>query len=178
MPGRGFGFGGSGSSGGSWALQKEQIVAGADATTISFTGLDLEAAKMYWLLCAGQNNTAGGTTIVMTLNADATSNHYYNQRLRCYASSVVSANSNDNQIAQPLGNLEWTSSIILQKLAGYHAQAMIDTQFGIGSTMERHIFSWCKNDSTANITSLELTDGIGAHIKVGSRFTLLKYTGV
>lgn len=64
------------------------------ATSISFTGLDLDTDRVYYIILSSKNNGVGNTDIKLEYNGDTTNTNYYIQQLWADNANVGGARAN------------------------------------------------------------------------------------
>lgn len=163
-------------------LQKvaETTVTGSPVTSISFTGLNLNTDKVYWVFYKLKNASASASAINLYFNNDTTATNYYRQRLYVNNTTLDAGRTND---ANWLGGLEigarQTGFIVIQANPDGNGEATIfvtdEAGAGIALTIIHQIAG--KWSGTANITRIDFTAGVTNAIAVGSRISIFKLSG-
>jgi len=153
-----------------------EVTTTATVTTISLTGLDLDAAKVYMMIIRLANPTGGAVGYRCYYNGDTTDANYYNQNFVISGTTISAGRVNDATIMYISAGQEATVvSYIQRDPAGYVRNLAIGMRSDPASvnTNQRHQ-TWV---TTANVTRIDISsvpaDGIGA----GSRVILFKVSG-
>lgn len=163
----------NGSSGGGMTLVQTITVAGAAATSITASGLDLAADGEYHIVFSIGNATASGLTISMFYNADTTATNYYNQALYSGGSSTSSNRANTARLIELALSSYATGFIdIIRDLSGRPRATHThnrDEPTAIGLQQGSHI-----RTNTANVTSITFTSNVANSLAIGTYFKIFK----
>ena len=166
-------------------LISSQVITGSAVTSVTFSGLDGDVDKNYYLRCFIRNVTAGSLPVYVNLKPNgSTSNHrnaYYVQNGSTQSSGVVGATA-VIQILQGTAGVEGISFVEIGARSGAKRTFKIDSTAKEPGAGALRSFRWMGNllDSSTNITSLVI-DTMSNNatsenaIGVGSEFYLYKY---
>jgi len=151
----------------------EKTVSGAAVTTVSFTGLDLDADKRYLLIFVVTNPTASSSYYDIYFNGDTTRTNYYRQWLGAASTSISAARANDPAIISLGAGKEVFCIVeIMRDPAGiprFSTNNNIDDTSAVAINL--NYGAWI---TSANVTSIDITAGTANAIGIGSKFILFK----
>lgn len=171
----------SGGGGGGGALTLlEHITLTANATSATFSGLDGNADGLYKLIAKIKSNTAN--TCLFELRPNAESSNMFGTHGYFYGNTVGSTQTNSLVIGFTNGNAQACgieATIEARKNANSVAQVLTmhgtysNPRFGSNAFSGTFAGGW--NDTSANITSLQIYSPESNGIADGSEFWLYKY---
>ena len=82
----------------------ENTVAGAAATTLTLSGLDLNADECYQISVEIDNATGSATTVSLYYNADTTATNYDEQVATAFGASLAAARANNAALIDVIAN--------------------------------------------------------------------------
>jgi len=160
--------------GASSLLVAETVVSGSAATSVTFSGLDGNAAGGYVLELSivGVNNVVDGS-VYLHVNGDTTNTHYagrYAQLGASYTSSALAVPT----IAQTDDGWYPLYSVNIDRIGGYFT-AFSQGGFVSGVTsIISNSYIYKSDASITNITSLTITTAVASNLNIGSTFRLYK----
>lgn len=165
---------GSSGGGGGLALVGEYVVAGAAATDMTVSGLDLSADSMYYIILNIGNAIASDATLSLFFNGDTTTTHYYYQFW--VADGAGSSSSRTNTAT--LSGLSASSSLngvveLIPDILGSYPRSVIRLQRKAPSGIELVNAAHIRNDG-ANVTSITISSSVASSISVGSYIKVYK----
>lgn len=157
--------------GGSSNLVAETVVSGSAVTSVTFSGLDGNAAGGY-VLCS-ELISAGGAAgeLWLYVNGDETGTNYYSQVLYGAGTTVAAERTNSARIGAVDGTILSTTEICTVNSV-YIANTQ--TSYGDASALMTQTMSTKKTGTVTNITSLKLSSQIANQLGIGSTFRLYK----
>lgn len=164
-------------SGGAMTHVGTATVAGAAATSITLSGLDLAADQCYRLEIALKNATASTAAIALFYNGDTTTTNYHRQLSTLIGSATpVGSRINSANVVGLSGSgyTEGSASILNGRdgkpVAHLHVARDRTTNFG---------FQQCSHHwvTTANVTSITISSDVAAALDIGSYFKVFKVVG-
>jgi len=158
---------------GTWEKIVETTVTGTAVTTISITGLDLDAAKAYLLLLRFTNPTTSDTGYAMYLNADTTGTNYWRQYMWASGTSIAGNRVNDATFSSASAGEEsivW--AVMARDPAGY-VKVLTNTALRDPSAVWILFQGWTWT-TTANVTQIDITASVTGAIGIGSRVIIFK----
>jgi len=158
---------------GTWEKIVDTTVSPSAVTTITVTGLDLDAAKAYILLFRVTNPTGSTSNISLYYNNDTTATNYYRQSLYGTSTTVGASRINDGVISDVLAGQEANLLIwIYRDPAGYVRAMPFENSRDPASLLLRMLFHiWV---TKANVTRIDLTASVTGSIGVGSNLIIFK----
>lgn len=148
-------------------------VAGAAATTITVSGLDLSAYASLTVFAKLKNATGSATEVHLTYNADTTATNYHSQRTAHTSTTAAVIVNSPYVITLSASAFLDFSGVIMADVDGYpraSLQGIDGVTTGITTRLGSHL--WLSN---ANVTSLTLTSSVASALAIGSS---LKVYGV
>lgn len=138
------------------------------ATTVEFTGLDINTHKKYIISIAYKNGTASAHGLLLYVNGQTVATEYYNQVLQADGSTVAASRNNNAQILA-VDASDRSSFILNMEIAeGGFAFIFANGCRNVGSIMYSYSNAWSRTVAVTNITSLTLTAGVTDGIGVGT----------
>jgi hypothetical protein len=156
-----------------WEFVDSISVSGAAVSSISFTGLDLDADRTYMLVCNVKNVDANQKGLRLEYNTDTTTTNYYRQIMQAVAANVTGGRVNDAEIGTLGASDCYFANIVIAKKASYYPRAFNFNARAATSSVEidNIAHSWT---STNNVTSIQIVTHDGSsNIDVGSIFILM-----
>lgn len=160
-----------GAGGGAMTLLGTATVAGAAATTLTLSGLDLSLYKAFEITGSLDNATASQSIISCFFNADTTATNYDNENSRFNGATITAGRSNANSFAV----LEASSECVFWgkilndangKPSAFASQRSLQT-----TTLETR-FLCCMWRTAANVTSITLSGSVASSLAIGSTFSV------
>lgn len=153
-----------------------EVTLTAAATSIDFTGLDLDAAKAYKILLIAYNPTVTNTSLGIYFSGDYVDANYYSQRTRATGTTVITANSNFPLIATYNTLRSVLVEILIMRVSGKKPLywASCHDEEGTAIMSEYYSGHWV---SALNVTSIRLHCYVALGLDVGTKAILFKITG-
>jgi hypothetical protein len=151
-------------------------VAGAAATTLTLSGLNLAAHGRYIIEYNFLNATASQAVISAYLNGDTTDTNYDNENIQSSGSTTTAARAN----APTVGVLNASSTCIgvMTVRTDRNGKASIEWEMRTGETTtitKRHgVTMW---RTAANVTSITLSSSVASAFSIGDYFKVWKLPG-
>jgi hypothetical protein len=159
-------------AGGSWAVIASQTLTGT-ATSVDFTGLDLDTDNEYWLQFTAHVNSAGSPDTYLYFNDDTTATNYYTQRFMASSTSISGIRWNTSWLAQCNGTETFMHNIWITR--DMHDNVRYTSLSSFNQlpllTFVNITAGWT---GTANVTKISLTMSEANAWDTGSRFALMK----
>lgn len=164
-------LGAGGSGGGAMTLLGTATVAGAAATTLTLSELNLSAYKAFFATFRLDNATGSAANISLYYNADTTATNYYVQSVSGSNTTVSGARGNSAILATMDANetLTWTATIV-NDLDG-RPRAFLHLSDGAAASVVMHVESHVWTSAT-NITGITLSSAIASSLAIGSTFSV------
>jgi hypothetical protein len=158
----------SSAGGGSMIFVAEQVVAGAAATSITVSGLDIDTDEKYVLEVHVDNGTGSTALVSLYFNADTTAGNYRRFTTTGAAATNASTAEMDGFFAGECGNYE----ISVRRDFDGNARAMWTLSRATGANMWRSgSVYWT---TVANITSITIQSSVASAFSIGSRVRVWK----
>jgi len=158
---------------GTWEKIVDTTVSPSAVTTITITGLDLDAAKAYLLIFKTDNTTASLADYQLFFNNDTTTTNYYTQVLGVYGTTVAAGRANTTYLARAAAGVEtWCYALIQRSVDGY-AGCFSHEIRNTGSAVELYQNAMTYT-VTGNVTRIDITSSVSGGIAVGSRIIIFK----
>jgi hypothetical protein len=154
----------------------EGVVAGAAVTTISFTGLNLDTDKMYFIVLNIKNAGAGNRVLSMYMNADTTATNYYVQWLDANGAGVASGRANDARIMDVIASTDSVGFIFMTKLASRIPRSICDAMVDVPASCQQLKYAHIRKTDTSNVTQIDFTISSASQIDIGSRISIYRVT--
>lgn len=156
-----------------------ETVSGADKTTVSFTGLDINTDGKYILEIKVQEANVANIELSLHINADATEANYDIQKVGIRDTGFSGTAMADNaRFCNIMKNLSIDCTIdITRSIEGFAHFYGYPTYSHGGSEATQAWRSFCcskSNGTVANITQIDITSTSADAIKIGSVFKLYK----
>ena len=151
-----------------------ELTTTALATSVEFTGLDINAHKGYRIEIEYLNGTATSHLISMYVNGLTTATDYYREYLSAEGATVAAGNVNDGGIAGVGASERALAGVDLALLPGDIAYADSSITRDSGTSLKRHWYSWIRTAAVANITSLTFTAGVADGIGIGTTIKIYR----
>ena len=151
----------------------QNTVTGAAATTLSISGLDLDADECYLIQIDGDNPTGSTANLSLYFNADTTSSNYWVQVGAHNAATTTAARNNNGIFLTPLTTESFASNLTLRKNFDDFAKTMFQATRGDSTSMiESHgVHQWA---DAANITTIVLSSSVASALAIGTRIRIWK----
>lgn len=149
-------------------------VAGAAATNLTLSGLDLTADGRYRVYFSLKNATGSSTNVSLYYNADTTATNYYRQTLTASGTSSSPSRGNDAQM-MPMSATTGTQTghFDIQFDQDGKARANLfynrDTPSAIIAAMLVHVWN-----VAGNVTGITFTTSVASALEIGSTFSVWK----
>mgnify|MGYP001578255512 CR=1 FL=1 len=144
----------------------------AQATTITFTGLDINTDQEYFIVVNWLNSAAGNTTLSMYVNNDTTATNYYCEEGFDSGAGRTVANINDARVAG-ITNAGAVSGIgVLFRDVTGNPRASFNTTELATTLVRNYSYAMVKTATVANITQLDFTASAANGLDVGTRITI------
>jgi hypothetical protein len=159
----------SGGGGGALTFVGSEIVAGAAATSLTISGLDLSTDEHYWVIFDFLGATASTANLELYFNGDTTAGNYE----RLVVTDGASA-AGDNAViggivgANP-GRIEGHLELGVSGRACWISQGGRISGAAAGSQASTLIW-----DTVSNVTSLTFTSAVADHLAIGTRVKVWK----
>lgn len=153
----------------------DTVVSGSAVTSIDFTGLDLDAAKAYFIVVRLMNASATSRSVSMYFNNDTTATNYYEQLIDGDGSTAAAARAN-NAVVQTMPVSESSTGfyVIAREVGKVKTIGMMTNNDGSALSIQNHSHVW---DVTAtNVTRITFTSAGADTIEVGSRIMIFSVT--
>jgi len=151
----------------------ETEVTGAAVTSITITGLDLDAAKAYLIFCKLTNPTATDASLYLYYNGETTATNYWRQYLYATGSTVSGARGNNAYLTPHFAGTETNYVIWIFRDTEGRPRAFLHANYNDPATltilMNTHV--WV---STVNVTQIDFTASVTGAIGIGSKVTIFK----
>lgn len=148
-------------------------IAGAAATTMTVTGLDLSAYEAFKVIVKLKNATGSAADISMFYNSDTTATNYYRQYAITSSTSTTGQRANDAIITYLSAS---TGGIIKMDIAedvdGYPYALAFAAAGGSGIVIRNIYHHWT---TAANVTSITLSSSVANSLDIGS---IMKVYGI
>lgn len=166
--------GGGGGGGGALEFVGSAEVTGAAATSLTISGLDLDADGIYIVEVALENTTASTASIAWTYNADTTAGNYRVQFISGNG-TVAGARVSNAVVTSILANECTTTRARITKDRKGRAVMGLESTYGPPSGIIHQFFGhyW---STVANVTSITLTSSVASALAVGSNIKIWKLT--
>lgn len=166
--------------GGSSSLVAETVVSGSAVTSVTFSGLDANAAGGYVLEYTYANATTSGFDSYVYINNDTSSNNtdYRSVLIYYYYGQTVSGASQNNPLfisggLPPSDGCSGSALIAKDPNGKVHMTSQYTK--GVGATNQVVCIGSCtKNTAITNISSITITAAVTNAIAVGSTFRLYR----
>lgn len=144
------------------------------ATSVEFTGLDINTHKGYVIVVTYKNGTATAHGTSMYINGLTTATDYYRQYAGADGIELSAARINDAEIFAVDASENAYSVINLALTPGGIAYAIANNVRGAAATIRWIDYRWTKTASVDNITSLTFTATVANGIDIGTTFMLYR----
>lgn len=164
-----------GGSGGDGALQfvGEAEVTGSAATTLTLSGLDLDADETYIVEIEGDNGSGSSANISLYFNADTTDTNYDRQTFAHDGSTTGSTRANTALLLVAAAGGVFSASGNLTNDFDSKARFMFEALVNSTTAMlSRH--GGIRYRLTNNITSIQITSSVASALSIGTRIRVWK----
>mgnify|MGYP001412231782 CR=1 FL=1 len=171
MPFGGGYFRGTPSSTLTWRKLADVTISGGAVTSVSITGLDLGAAKTYFLMCHLKNAGAVQATIYLEQNADTTLTNYYFEQFKADGGGITAGRANDPTIAVLAASTEVNFNAFMSQIAGVEPRTLsLSARAAPAAIIAQEM---CHiHDDTTNVTSIQIISSVANAIDDGSTIRL------
>jgi len=159
-------------AGGAWQKIAE-IEVTADTTAITFTGLDLDADKAYFLLFKVKNPSTSELAYYLFFNDDTTTSNYYNQLIHGDDSNISGARENRPVIVGITGGSVGLSKVTIMRSPDGRPRYMAENTRESPSSI-RVSLRYGAWTTDANVTKIEIQSQDANAIGAGSKVILFK----
>ncbi len=163
-----------GNGGGSLKYVGSAVVAGAAATTLSISGLDLDTDGQYLIEFSLKNATAGAVDIRLFYNADTTVTNYDTQIQAVAVAALAGARGNTATICSMLASSCSTGTINLSKDVDGKPTALTVDKEGTSATLRAAWSVQFWRTAGTNVTALIFSASVGSAIDIGSYVRIWK----
>ncbi len=146
------------------------------ATSLDFTGLDLEAAGFYDIIISQKTGGAAGwDSLSMFYNGDTTTTNYYNQYIDVTHATITGARANAASVIGYYTGVPAFTSIRIAKIAGEPPTAMANVCSRPDSNIyfKQQTHTWV---TTTNVTQITLTATEANGFDTGTKYWIFKTT--
>lgn len=146
----------------------EQIVSGAAATSMTFTGLDLDADEQYHIEYNIDNGSGSTSGYALFFNNDGTASNYDAEVTGMNGSSTGSAGNDLGQFATGVSNgLQISGHMDIRRNFDGKAATVGHHNFTDSSVKIQQVWAhaWVTN---ANVTRIDITSSVASAISIGS----------
>ncbi len=153
------------------------IVSGGAVTSVTFSGLDLDAAGTYIVKMSLKNATGSASAVSMTYNADTTATNYRSEVSQAAGSSATAANSNNALITSMQASGDGICHVEIRKpVAGCKIKATSTYTYDTGAslTWASRAHEWVT--VSTNVTSITFTGSVASSIANDSVIEIYKLT--
>jgi len=154
-------------------VEDEVTAAEGDQTTLTYTGLDLDAAKAYLMLLMFTNPTTSTAEYSLFYNNDTVAANYYNQALWASGTTIYASRANNAHISGAVAGQQANVTLwIFRDPAGYVRAIPFENLREPASIVLRirsHI--WV---TTANVTRIDIMATVAGAIGVGSKVLIFR----
>jgi hypothetical protein len=146
-------------------------VAGAAATTLTLSGLDLSAYTAFKVHVKLKNPTGSTALVSLYYNADTTATNYHQQYLLGNSTTITAARSNDGIVIVMSATSKTNARIEIETDVDGIPRAFVKTNRdnGSGLILQNRVHQWT---SATNITSITLSSSVASSLDIGSTFTV------
>jgi len=147
----------------------------SDATTVSFTSLDLNTYKYFLIFVNLAVTDAGEQFISMYVNADTTATNYYSQKIL----DVDAPATSNNAVIMAQDNTTRANHIIFitRDTGGYLVASAIGSDYKATNAIRSYKYAWGKVATVTNITQLDFTSDVANGIHAGTVITIFGLSG-
>lgn len=145
-----------------------EITTTALATTIQFTGLDINAHKGYRLEICYVASAAATHPVSLYVNALTTATDYYSQYVQADAGTVASGRLNSAQIFAGITGSRILALVDINIVPAGYVFANSEEARNVGSALMNLNYKVSLVPTVTNITSLSITAGIADGIGIGT----------
>lgn len=166
-----------GNGGGSLKYVGDAVVAGAAATTLSISGLDLDTDGRYLVEFIGTNPTASLTSLSLFFNADTTAVNYDTQTFTVANNSLVGARvdaATCMSMAATSGTIN--AKIFIDKDVNGKVTAIIEARENITiAIVQRYsVLHW--TTAGTNVTGFTISASVASSLGIGTTIRVWKLT--
>ena len=162
-----------GGGGSSSLLVAETVVSGSAVTSVTFSGLDGNAAGGYYLDMGCINALASAITLKLYINGDTTDTNYYRQYIYADSTSISANRSNLPKIASVAASKTLVTHLNINCVNNVAAWDIVSSDSN-GSAMNVNFMYFERVPATSNITSITLQGSDSSCIAIGSTFRLYR----
>lgn len=158
---------------GGMSLVASASVAGSAATSLSLSGLDLDAHGRYIAYMVMKNATASNAVLSLYYNSDTTDANYWRQAFNANNAILSASRANDAAIVTLVSSVNLSGKLEIAKDIDGNPRA--NTSFGrdapssVRIDMTAHVWT-----GSANVTGLRITSSIANALAVGSYIKVYK----
>lgn len=163
----------AGGGGGAMTYVATSTVAGSDATSVTFSSLDLGTDIEYYIQVVLKNPSAATRTYSLFFNGDTTATNYQRQALNGGGSSATAGNSNDGILFSANASGTATGFIRISKDVDGKARAFSCVSRDAGTSLRLEM-TVHQQITASNVTSITIQGSAASMIAIGSTFRLYK----
>jgi len=158
---------------GTWEKVAEVNVTEAAVTTITVTGLDLDAAKAYMILMETKNPTATSGHVQVFCNGDTTTTNYWTQGVTGYGTTVSAGRMNASYwISSHAGQSIIGHGIMMRPPDGQPRLTGFSNKYGAASL--EICMRVVHYTIAGNVTRLDFTHTVAGGLDVGTKVLIFK----
>lgn len=160
-------------AGGAMTLVGSATVAGSAATTLTISGLDLNAHGRYVVYMVMKNATASNAVLSLYYNGDTNGANYWRQAFNANNSALSASRGNDGAIVTLVSSVNLSGKIDIAPDIDGNPRANAgfgrDAISAIRIDMTAHAWT-----GTANVTSITISSSVASSLAIGSYVKVFK----
>ncbi len=160
--------GATGAAGGALTYVGTATVAGAAATTLTMSALDLDADTSYLVQIVLSNATASFSTISLYYNSDTTATNYDSVVAIFRGATLTGARANTGRFIDLTGNRDAAGFARISKDFPEKVNARFDGRNDITTLMEGHSNTHMWRTAATNVTGITLSSSVASALAIGS----------
>lgn len=142
----------------------EAVVTGAAATSMTLSGLDLDADEIYEFELSFDNATASTGTVSMFVEGDTTATNY-DRVIASYGSGGTYTN-NANLVGLAASDSHWVQGSMTRDLEG-RARVLARANYDVDANLSYQDIVW-RYRTSSNVTSITITSSVASSLAIGS----------
>jgi len=146
----------------------------SNTTTVSFTGLDINADGFYLLKGTVKNATSDATDLYLYFNGDTTNTNYYRQQFYANGSNIGYNRVNAPNFINVAGSGESSFDVSIFRTDTGYCFAHLFCTMNKASNVAILLRTLSTATTHTNITQIDLTASVTDAIAAGSQFVLYK----
>lgn len=149
-----------------------EYTATTDVTQITFTGLDINTDKFYYIIFNTSNPTASDSYFSLYVENDLTATNYYCQYIYSYGATIVADSRNNAYIGWIAdGQCGVFSILLIRAPTGYPRAISSGTYRGGTGPSQTHL-CWTKLATVTNVTRIDIVASTANSIGAGSKIII------